>query len=219
MKDPYEILQVSRDASEQEITQAYRKLAKKYHPDLNPNNKEASEKMKEINAAYDAIKSGKADQYQQQYSNNSSNSYYSYGPFNFYDFSSFKQNSFPSLEKVAMLVNTGRYYEALTMLNSIESRTSDWYYLAALAYYGLGQQLTALENIDKALAMEPDNQTFIKAKQNITNGKKTYQQRYSTYSNSNRLCSSFSGCLFYILLSMLCSWLGCSGFIPFFWCL
>lgn len=56
MKDPYSVLGVSKDASEDEIKCAYRRLAKKYHPDLNPNDPEAAQKMNEINAAYEQIK-------------------------------------------------------------------------------------------------------------------------------------------------------------------
>ena len=62
MKDPYEVLGVSRDASDEEIKKAYRRLAKQYHPDVNPGDKQAEEKMKEINAAYDAIKDASARQ-------------------------------------------------------------------------------------------------------------------------------------------------------------
>lgn len=51
-KDYYKILGVSKDASTEEIKKAYRRLALKYHPDRNPNNKEAEEKFKEINEAY-----------------------------------------------------------------------------------------------------------------------------------------------------------------------
>jgi molecular chaperone DnaJ len=55
-KDYYEILNVSRDASQEDIKKAYRKLALKYHPDANPNNKEESEKkFKEIGAAYSVL--------------------------------------------------------------------------------------------------------------------------------------------------------------------
>lgn len=55
MSDPYRVLGVSPDASEEEIKKAYRKLAKKYHPDLNPGDQEAARKMQEINAAYEQI--------------------------------------------------------------------------------------------------------------------------------------------------------------------
>ena len=52
MKDLYYVLEVSRDASQDEIKKAYRKLAVKYHPDRNPDDKVAEEKFKEISAAY-----------------------------------------------------------------------------------------------------------------------------------------------------------------------
>lgn len=58
MKDPYDILGVERGANEEEVTRAYRKLAKKYHPDLNPGDETAARKMSEINEAYDRIKRG-----------------------------------------------------------------------------------------------------------------------------------------------------------------
>ena len=56
MNDPYSVLGVSKDASEDEIKRAYRRLAKKYHPDLNPGDPKAARKMNEINAAYEQIK-------------------------------------------------------------------------------------------------------------------------------------------------------------------
>lgn len=56
MNDPYSVLGVSKDASEDEIKRAYRQLAKKYHPDLNPGDPEAARKMNEINAAYEQIR-------------------------------------------------------------------------------------------------------------------------------------------------------------------
>ena len=55
-RDPYEVLGVSKGASEDEIKTAYRRLAKKYHPDLNPGDPTAAQKMNEVNQAYDRIK-------------------------------------------------------------------------------------------------------------------------------------------------------------------
>jgi molecular chaperone DnaJ len=54
-KDYYKILGVNRDASEKEIKQAYRKLARKYHPDVNPGDKSAEAKFKEINEAHEVL--------------------------------------------------------------------------------------------------------------------------------------------------------------------
>lgn len=66
-KDYYELLGVSRNASEEEIKKAYRKLALQYHPDRNPGDKQSEEKFKEVSEAYqilsDAEKRAKYDQY------------------------------------------------------------------------------------------------------------------------------------------------------------
>ena len=67
MLDPYSVLGVPRNASDDEIKKAFRKMSKKYHPDLNPNNKEAEKKFKEVNEAYQVLsdpeKKSKYDQF------------------------------------------------------------------------------------------------------------------------------------------------------------
>jgi DnaJ-class molecular chaperone len=55
MKTYYEVLKLQQNASLEDIKKAYRKLAKKYHPDINPGNKEAEERFKEINEAYNTL--------------------------------------------------------------------------------------------------------------------------------------------------------------------
>ena len=66
-KNLYHTLEVSKTASEAEIKSAYRKLARKYHPDVNKDNKEAADKFKEISCAYDIL--GNADK-RKKYDNN-----------------------------------------------------------------------------------------------------------------------------------------------------
>ena len=77
MTDPYKVLGVSPNASDEEIKKAYRRLAKQYHPDRNPGDAEAAKKMQEVNAAYEQIKNPeKAQQNQGGY-----NPYGSYNPY------------------------------------------------------------------------------------------------------------------------------------------
>lgn len=55
MRNFYEILNVTENVTKEELKSSYKKMAKKYHPDLNPGDKEAEEKFKEINYAYEDI--------------------------------------------------------------------------------------------------------------------------------------------------------------------
>ena len=64
VSDPYKVLGISPDASDEEIKKAYRDLTKKYHPDLNPGDEHAAQMMNDINTAYDQIKNGTAPQTQ-----------------------------------------------------------------------------------------------------------------------------------------------------------
>ena len=73
-KDLYEILGVSRDATDEEIKKAYKKMVKKYHPDLNPDSKTAEEKMKEVNHAYDILSDSQKKARYDQFGDDGNNS-------------------------------------------------------------------------------------------------------------------------------------------------
>lgn len=161
--NPYKVLGVPDGASEEECTKAYKRLAKRYHPDLNPNDKAAEEKMAEINAAYDQIKNGAA----------SSSNQYSYNPYSGY-YNQSRQSSTSSapdyLKSAAQFIKTGQYQQAINLLNTIEDRNARWYYLSAVAHMSVGNRRIAEEHIKTAYAKEPNNITYRQAYQNIMNG-------------------------------------------------
>ncbi len=89
-RDYYEVLGVSRNASEEEIKKAYRNLAKKYHPDMNPNNKkEAEEKFKELSEAYEVLMTTEKRRLYDQYGHDGVSQTFRTGGFTWDDFTHF----------------------------------------------------------------------------------------------------------------------------------
>ena len=80
-RDYYEVLGVSRDASQEEIKKAYKKLAKKYHPDLNPDSKTAEEKFKEVNEAFNVLSDENARAHYDQFGHSDPNQGFGGGGF------------------------------------------------------------------------------------------------------------------------------------------
>lgn len=177
MSDPYKVLGVSPDASDEEIKKAYRKLAMKYHPDRNPGDAEAARKMQQINEAYDQIKNPEKARAQSAYG--SQGSYQGYDP---WGYGQRQQPRGDSAQQAAYnYIRFGRYQEALNALNSSAVKDARWYYLSALANDGLGNQVTALEHIRRAVSMEPDNPRYLQTLREIENGGAAYRQTAGSY--------------------------------------
>ena len=185
--DPYKVLGVSPDASDEDIKRAYRRLAKKYHPDLNPGDQEAARKMQEVNAAYEQIKNPEKFQQQQQTGGNNGG-YGSYGGGYYDPFGGYRQQqSYGSQtgdqyqQAAYQYIRFGRYQEALNALQSSAERNARWYYLSALANDGLGNQVTALEHIRRAVSMDPDNPEYLHALNQIENGGAAYRRQAGNF--------------------------------------
>ncbi len=171
MTDPYQILGVDRDASDEEIKKAYRRLAKKYHPDANPGDEAAAKKMQEINDAYDRIKNPEKQR-------GSYNPYGSYGGYR----ASAADYTDAHLRSAYNYILYRRYPEALNVLNSITGeRGARWYYLSSLANYGVGNQVTALEHIRRAVSMDPGNPEYLEALSRMEHGGDVYRRRAGNF--------------------------------------
>jgi molecular chaperone DnaJ len=140
--DPYQILGVSRDASDEEITKAYRSAAKKYHPDIHPDDPLAAKKMSAVNNAYDEI------QRQRSVQKNGT------------EWNPDAQSPRGDLSAAETLLSEGRPEEALRILQSLSERSARWHYLCAAAYANLGNRSIARQYIAAAVRMDPDNPDY-----------------------------------------------------------
>ena len=196
--DPYKVLGVSRDASDEEIKQAYRRLAKKYHPDLNPGDQEAARKMQEVNAAYEQIKNPEKAQPQP--------GGYGYDPFGGYRQQSYAESADDQYQQAAaQYIRFGRFREALNTLDNSTQRDARWYYLSALANDGLGNQVTAMEHIRRAVSMDPGNPEYLNALSRMEHGGADYRQtagNFQGFSMGGSPCMNL--CLCYLVNLFCC---------------
>lgn len=151
-QNPYQVLGVPNGADLAECTQAYKRLAKKYHPDLNPGDRVAEAKMAEVNAAFDAIKNGNTADSTSTGSRRSADAGSDY------------------YTAVVNFINHGQYAQAINLLGNMDKSDTRWYYLAALAYMGYGDQEKAMANIRIAVNREPNNANYQSAYNSIRQG-------------------------------------------------
>ncbi len=227
VKDPYKVLGVSPDASEEEIKKAYREMSKKYHPDLNPGDEEAAKKMSDINAAYDQIQKGG----QQAYSSAGQGTY-GYGPYGGYTgytgyggyngysgyggwggsaYQNAQRERYERSEYTAAVnyIRNGMYREAINCLNSVpvQERDARWYYLFAGANMYLGNKVAALESARRACEIEPENEEYQRLLQQLQTGGDFYDHystKYQAGFPADRLCLTL--CALNACMGPMCGW-------------
>ena len=207
-QDPYKVLGVSPDATDEEIKKAYRELTKKYHPDLNPDDPGAADKMNEINSAYDRIKNGTAQQPQgygygaQGYSNpygqygGYTNTYTQWGGWsgwNEWNGSSSAQTERNEYTAAKNYIRNGLYKEALTALSGVpvSERDARWYYLHAGANMYMGNKIAAMESARRAVEIEPGNEEYRRLLEQLQSGRDFYDNYSRQYTGSldmSRIC-------------------------------
>ena len=230
--DPYSVLGVSRDASEEEIKKAYKALSRKYHPDANinnPNKDQAEEKFKEIQAAYQQIMKERTEGYsygggygRQTYGGSGSGyggsqGYGGYGQ-GFGDFwqqagwqqqtSGYEEE--PRLRAAGNYLRNGYYREARNTLDGMgeHEKTARWYYYSAIANSGIGNNVIALQHAREAARMEPNNIQYTTLVQRLENGGNWYRQQQEPYQTT--FSSSGDWCVKLCIANLVCN-LCCGG--------
>ena len=180
MTDPYKVLGVSPHATDDEVKDAYRRLARKYHPDNyvnNPLSDLATEKMKEINEAYDEIqrqRKGGGSGYGQQ----------SYGGYQ-QGYGGYRQQSYGGSGQFAdirRLINLNRLADAEELLDGVASgsRGAEWNYLKGIVNYRKGWLDNAVTYLNTACSMDPANMEYRQALNQLTQRQQGYAQAGGT---------------------------------------
>ena len=211
MYDPYKVLGVSRDASEDEIKKAYRALSRRYHPDANqnnPNQAAAEEKFKEIQAAYQQIMKEREGGAQGFGAGNSGGFGGAYGGFGGAYGGQRRQQSAGDeygshMTAAANYIRSGHYKEALNVLNSIRERTSQWYYYSAIANSGIGNNVAALDYAKQAVSMNPNNMEYRMLLNQLESGGSWYRTRSSMYGSPINMGDNM--CLKLLLVNLMCN--------------
>lgn len=196
MKNPYDVLDVPESISDEDLNKVYKKLARKYHPDINPS-QEAAQKMVEINCAYDEIKKmreqGKSfAEYNQQFTYPDSAGYQ-----DAYRSEAYQNNIYMHIEQA---IQYGLYFQAITLLQLVANRDGKWYYYYAVIYAKMGSINASMQCIRQALLLEPGNLEFQKFKESLQNAQ-VYEPGRQKRRDS--FFSTFCKISFFIILLMI----------------
>ena len=212
-RDPYEILGVSQNASDDEIKRAYRALVKQYHPDGydgNPLADLAKEKMQQINWAYDEIQRRRKNARDNMYSGNGT--YYQSAS----DQSSNQGYRDPIYNEIRIDINSHRFADAERKLLSVPAqlRIAEWHYLMSLVLMSRKNGSDAMRELEIACSLDPSNEEYQRAKEMFNTSAGAYgstyygsagNARYRRRTNADDACDC---CLNLMCLDCICECLG-----------
>ena len=165
MRNPYEVLEIKEGASDEEIKKAYREAVKKYHPDKYVNNPLAdlaSEKLVEINEAYEYLTKNKGNSSQSDYSRSGASNGYS------------SSSSNSNFQRVRVLISQNNISEAEILLNSINDKSAEWNFLNGVIAQKKGWYNQAITSFNQAVSMDPSNFEYRQAFNSMSNANKNY---------------------------------------------
>lgn len=200
--NPYQVLGVAETATDAEVKTAYRELAKKYHPDNYANSPLADlaeQKMKEVNEAYDTICDMRRNGGAQRTASSAGSAYNN---------AQYTHTNFPDVRR---LIKEGRLDDAMQILNGISGtgRNAEWYFLMGMIFSRKGWTEQAFSYFQTACRMEPNNQEFMSALNNM-NARRTYNP--SGYNTTNTAgCSMCDICTGIMCANCLCDCCGGNG--------
>lgn len=198
MTDPYKALGVSPTATDEEIKDAYRKLAKKYHPDQyaeSPLKELADDKMKEINEAYDTItaqrRAGGGGGYNPGYGAGGYNSASGFGD-------------------VRSLIMSGRFADAEQILNGVpaDRRNAEWYFLKGSVLYRRGWLEEAKDHFSRACQMDPGNPEYSAALNQAMNQRGGMYGGYNPSRSTGSDCNTCDMCSGLLMADCCCECMG-----------
>ncbi len=199
--DPYKVLGVSPDASDEQVKAAYRELARKYHPDNytdNPLSDLAEEKMKEINEAYDTvIRSRRAGG-----GSSAAGGYSTVNP----------GGAGSRYADVRAMINSGRVADAETVLDGVPaaSRDAEWNFLKGCVAYRKGWLEEAYRYFVTASRMDPGNMEYRSAVSRMEAQRSTGGYRTATpFGGDGQSCDSCDLCTSLMCANCLCNCLRC----------
>lgn len=212
MSDPYAVLGVAPTASDEEVKAAYRRLAKKYHPDLNPGDASAAQKMNEINAAYDQIKNPQPQAESAGYGGWGGGGGAYAGAWQ-----TREETERNELRAARNYIRSRHFTEAVTALSGVPygERDGEWYYLHAVASYNLGNRVAALDSARRACSLSPGNIMYQQLLDRIQNGGQVYERSGARQGFGGiDLGNTGSWCLRLVVINALLRLCGC----PIYFC-